>query len=250
MILDTHYLLKELEGVRVDEIPLIEALKKTPRSGKAVRIDQFGLKLPKRSVYDHIQALPEQARFCFAMSPVELPFEELCNLLIFHDLAEALIGDVPCFTPKEMAKETYMSEEEKEEAEKAANLKLLVALPFGLKPSFARSLEHLQDKQGLMYRFYRMVDKLDPILGIWNYLYQFREIEIEPFLEAMNDFFLYPETRNACIDKKILKLATFLQTPEHAKSYFLKRKGFFKHHFEEEIATPLQRLIEREMHCV
>lgn len=250
MILDTHYLLKELEGVRVDEIPLIETLKKTPRSGKAVRIDRFGLKLPKRSVYDHIQSLPEKARFCLSMAPVDLPSEELGNLLIFHDLSEALIGDVPCFTPKEMAKGTYMCPEEKEEAEKAANLKLLVALPFGLKPAFAKSLEYLQDKQGLMYRVFHMIDKIDPIFGIWNYLYQYREIEIAQFLEAMNDFFLFPETRNACIDKKILKIVTFLQTPELAKDYFLKRNGFFKYHFEEELAAPLQRLIEREMHCV
>lgn len=243
-------LLEDLQQVTVDDIPLIDTLKCTPRSGKALRFDQFGLRLPKRSVYDHIISLPPQAQFFLSASKVSLNVDLLISLLLFHDLSEALIGDAPSFTSPHLAKETYRSEEEKGRAENGANQRLLAALPHPLKAPFESFLT--LSKNSPLYQFFHMVDKTDPIIAIWRYIHLYRGKidDIDLFLTAMEDFFLNPEVQHCCIDEKASIVVKLLQTRDYAREYYAGSFDFAKH-LNLQMSQELKSLIEeRAMHCL
>lgn len=241
-----------VEGENGIKIPLLDTLKAMPRSGKAVRIQKYHLALPKRSVFDHILALPYQARLLSSLSHINLDGDRLINLLIFHDLSEALIGDSPSFTPYQLAKETFMSSEAKEKAEQKANEKIFAALPMELKKSFLDHLKIISEKNSDLYRFFYMVDKTDPIIAIWRYIACFRkEMNLDTYLEAMSDFFLFPEAQRSCIHADVLSLVRHLQNKDNAKNYYLKGEEHFHYLGDKIIAKPLQELIEgRSMHMI
>ena len=51
--------LKDFE-IKIDSdiyINIVEDLKKTPRTGFAVRVDKGGVSIPKQSIYDHLLSL-------------------------------------------------------------------------------------------------------------------------------------------------------------------------------------------------
>lgn len=62
-------LIEQLEKVTIrvngDTLAPLEILKQTARSGKLVRIDKHQLMLPKRSIFDHIVSLSEQAHLFY-----------------------------------------------------------------------------------------------------------------------------------------------------------------------------------------
>lgn len=239
-----HHLLEQVRDLALlidgNKIPVIETLKKLPRTGKSVRLKKFGIGLPFRSVYDHILSLPQQAEFFLKLTNAPIDPHRLAAMLIFHDLAEAIIGDIPCYIPQELAQETYLTPEEKEAAERRVNNLLHDALPQELKDLFSYYVLQEQHKVSPVYRFFYMIDKTDSIIAIWRYLSLFREkIEIDPFLSAMSDFFVYPETQRACVDKQVLGLVRTLQNRENAKQYFLNN---FSH-------ETVEHLVEnRQMH--
>lgn len=230
-------LLEQLCNVEVDQVPLIEKLKQTPRSGKAVRFDKAGLALPKRSVYDHIISLPAQARFFLSVTNSELDQNQLDILFLFHDLAEALIGDAPSFTSQDIAKETYSPPGEKERREEKACKKLLAALPQPLKGYFESYLTFAKDSR--VYRFFQMIDKTDPIIAVWRYIALHRAtLDIDHYLEAMTDFFLNPEPLRSCTCESAMAIVRYLQNKDCARG-----STFF--------SSQLKSLIEdRAMHYV
>ena len=206
------------------EICLLDKLKKIPRSGKSSRIDYFGLNLPKRSIFDHIISLAREAEFLGKLSGVKFDIEILAGMIASHDLSEALIGDAPDFTSEELTKGAYLTASIKEQLEEKANMVIQESLnkthiEIGLV--FKKSLEVLDDTTSDTWKFFYMIDKVDALVAIWRYIYLFREsIEIEKFLEAMNDFFTNPRTSLSCIDEKPLELVTFLQVKDNARQYY------------------------------
>lgn len=231
---------------------IIETLKSIPRSGKSVRLEKFGINLPKRSVYDHIVSLPPQAQFFLSLSKNDLDPIILESMLIFHDLSEAVIGDSPSFTSQDLAMQTFMTEDKKAQEETKINLLLLKILPDHLKPLFSTYMEHHREKKSFLYRYFNMIDKTDPIIAVWRYIFLFRrKIDIEIFLSAMKDFFLNPEPQHICLDNKIRTLIGFLQDPSNARKYHSHHENFFDTYFDASTASILRSLIEdREMHFV
>lgn len=253
---EIEHLYQQLENVCVKTenktIPIIDTLKKTPRSGKMVRILKYKLDLPFRSLYDHIISLLAQAKFFLSFSEFDLDCELLVRLFAFHDLSETIIGDVPDFTPPILAAETYMSHAEKSAAKKKADQLLMDALPKNLKQLFSQCLAICEKQDTDIYRIFNMVDKTDPIIAIWRYLSLLREkICIDDYLMAMTDFFLNPRPQNSCVNEKSLSILRVLQNSKQAKQYYLHSDNFFQNLFENDIACSLTSLIEdRSMHFV
>lgn len=225
------------------KVPILETLKHLPRSGKSLRINKYGLDLPKRSVYDHICSLPQQADFFLSLSNADLDQNLLTALLVFHDLSEAVIGDTPNCTHFEP--HTFLTGKRRDEAEEKTNLLLCEAMPHELKRSFEKFLE---EKNTPLYQFFYMIDKTDPIIAIWRYLFLFQgKIEIDKFLSAMADFFHNPEPQRTCPDGTILSVVQLLQNREHAKNFYLNPHDYFRNYGN----VSLQSLITgREMHFV
>lgn len=169
----------------------------------------------------------------------------LASLIVFHDLAEALIGDVPEFTSIQLAASTYLSDKEKEEAEENANQLLLQALPTDLQQLFKITLSLTSEGNSQLYKFFHMVDKSDSIIAVWRYIFTFQEkINIDHFVTVMSDFFHNPKPQQVCVNSKTLALVQFLQNKEHAKNYHQNQSRFFHNFFDNETATELHRLIE------
>jgi 5'-deoxynucleotidase YfbR-like HD superfamily hydrolase len=224
-------LIKQLENVSVaynnKTIFLIDTLKKTPRSGKMVRFAQYGISLPCRSLYNHIVSLPAQAEFFLSHSHYNIDKKKLAALCIFHDLSEAIIGDVPDFTPEQLAVNTYMNHSEKMVAEIKANNLLIEVLPKNIRELFKEHLRVLEEKTSDLYKFFYMIDKTDPIIAIWRYIFLMRDkILIDPFLTATNDFFINPTPQKTCLNERTLEIVRFLQNKENAKEYYLCPEKF------------------------
>lgn len=217
-----------------------------------VRILKYELDLPLRSIYDHIISLSAQAEFLLSISELDLNGELLAPLVVFHDLAEAIIGDVPDFTPSRLAADTYMPHTDKNTAEKKANILIMKALPNNLKQLFEHYLAMYEQQDTTFYQFFNMVDKTDPIIAIWRYLFLLRKkIRIDDFLIAMTDFFQNPNPQSSCVNETSLSILRVLQSKEHAKNFYLHPDSFFQHLFEKDIASSLTHLIEdRRMHFV
>jgi 5'-deoxynucleotidase YfbR-like HD superfamily hydrolase len=238
---------KEVEIVESGRvIPIIETLKNLPRSGKSTRIDKYKLNLPKRSVYDHIMSLPAQAEFFIKVSSNDVDITTLMLLLLCHDFSEVLTGDVPSFTSQKLAGNTFKREDEKRRIEEKTNKKITAVLGGETKNIYKKAVKELEGKESYIYKFFHMIDKTDPIIAIWRYIFLFKDdINIDNFLEAMNDFFIFPEAQRACVNPEILLIVKILQNPLIAREYYYKGNKIFKEIFPNgDILKNMQHLIE------
>jgi len=231
---------------------LIGDLKTTPRTGKSVRIEKFNLNLPKRSIYDHITSLGYQADKYLEITSLTVKNDEVAKLIVFHDLAESIIGDVPDFTDKVLAGKLHRELKTKNVIEKRANKLIEKSLPDDLKVNFIETIKNYKENSSKEVKFFKMVDKTDPIIAIWRYLFAFREqIKFPSYKNAMKDFFNNPKVPNYCIDNKIKSLVKFLQNTGNAKSYHQKGSQYLQSIKNEWVSKYLRLLIEnRDMHFV
>ena len=231
---------------------LVEDLKKTPRTGKAIRIEKFNLNLPKRSIYDHIISLGYQADTYLQMTNLKINNDEVACLIAFHDLAESIIGDVPDFTEKVLAGELHQTTQIKNKLENEANKLIEKSIPEDLRDNFTKTINDYKENISSEVKFFNMVDKTDPILAIWRYLSTFRkQIYFPNYQNAMKDFFTNPEVSKCCLNNKIKSMVKFLQNIENAKSYHLKGSEFLQTIENEKMSEYLRLLIEnRDMHIV
>lgn len=231
---------------------LIDDLKTTPRTGKSVRIERFNLNLPKRSIYDHIASLGYQADKYLEITNLTVNNDAVAKIIVFHDLAESIIGDVPDFTEKMLAGKLHRDPKSKDVIEKRANKLIEKSLPDDLKVSFMETIKNYKENSSKETRFFNMVDKTDPIIAIWRYLFAFREqINFSSFKNAMKDFFNNPKVEDYCIDKKIKSMVKFLQNTDNTKSYHQKGSQYFQSIRKKWMSKYLKLLIEtRGMHFV
>ncbi|MFH0868594.1 MAG: HD domain-containing protein, partial [archaeon] len=190
-------ILENLESFR-----LVSKLKAIPRSGKAARIDYFKLNLPKRSLYDHVISMIREAEvFAKYEKITKKEFEKVLELICFHDIAETIAGDAPNFTKKSIAGHLFKTKKENKMQVTKANAQLAEMFSGELKDRFSSALALLDKPENKFTKFVRFIDKIDPIIGIWQYIYLFKkEIDIEVFLKAMDDFFTNP--KNVFIDEE------------------------------------------------
>lgn len=76
--------------------------------------------------------------------------------------------------------------------------------------------------------FAYVLDKIDPIISVWRYIHQYRDIDgfdIDDYLLKMKHFFENPKVRivakKYANDVKIVSLVDYLQNRNYAREYFL-----------------------------
>ncbi len=231
---------------------LIERISGSPRTGIAVRIDRYNLNLPKQSLADHIKMLSVLAdAFKLALS-AKVDSEPLAKMVAFHDLSEAIIGDVPDFTDKDLATTHHKTPEEKNVQEKAANDLIADRLTGSLRTAFVNTIKLLEDEELFETKFFTMLDKSEPIISIWRYIHLFHNnIDIEQFLDAMTDFFTNPTVARVGIAEDAVKLTNFLQNKELARRYYHEGPAMLAD-LQPNVFVPdvLQKLFSIKLECV
>ncbi len=220
----TQKYLAELSTVQINigdkSINLINELAQIPRSGKAVRIDTFGLNLPKRSLLDHIINLGNQSDILLTALGLDIDKPTLARMLAYHDLVEIIAGDTPDFTTPELGKNTYRLPDDKKTAERIAAEIICRHIPTKLQPIYNTTLNQLHNSADCTVNFFHLVDKIDPILAVWRYICIFRvDLNIDQFLGAMSDFFVNPNVITHSINSDTADLIEFLQNKNNAKRY-------------------------------
>jgi 5'-deoxynucleotidase YfbR-like HD superfamily hydrolase len=240
-------ILKDLSDVNViveknQKINILLDLAHTPRSGKSTRIDRYQLNLPKRSILDHITSLAFQSEVYRKICNLDIDTEKLASFIAFHDIAEALMGDVPDFTPRRLAKKLYKTKLEKEDEEEIANTLIANAMDEDLRVRFVTTIEQLKDTDHTLVKFFQMVDKTDPIIGVWRYIHLYKnQIDIDIFLDAMSDFFTNPKVVGYCTNEEIKSIIKFLQNKKNANDYYVHGSTFLRQQLS---AISLNILIE------
>jgi 5'-deoxynucleotidase YfbR-like HD superfamily hydrolase len=172
----------------------------------------------------------------------------VAKCIVFEELHETIVGDVPEFTSQELAKALYKTEEEKLKREVWADGIIAEHLTGELKKEFGETIRLVHEEKDVNVRFFRQVDKTDPIIGIWRYIHLFRKtLDIEKFLEAMTDFFTNPKVKTYCIDTEIENLRAFLQNKANAREFF--NKGF-EDYSGKMSRDDLKMIFERPMHFI
>lgn len=246
----TNTFLHELEQVSIhlidrDAIKIGKTLRMIPRAGKEIRIKRSGLKLPVRSVYDHIQSMAHSADVLRQVLDKSscLSSEDIARCIVFHDIGEVLIGDYPSYTELHHASvgeadadPRYMPLHPKntwQRGSKEVQYFEQVAAKFvggwlgkKLQIDFAkgRRLRNINNPVG---RYVAVLDKMDPIIGVWRYLFQYRNDNIfnpETFVTAMRHFFENPDVISVCekveANPNLLRLIRELQNESNASAYY------------------------------
>lgn len=104
----------------------LQFFKETPVSGISLRIDKDQLQLPYQMLIGHLDSMGYNADIFYDLLHVDLDKEHLAAMISYHELSEILIGDVPSYTPREIAGTMYRSYADKKLAESKA-VEIIVA---------------------------------------------------------------------------------------------------------------------------
>lgn len=273
-------------------ICIIDTLKKLPRSGKKFRIN----KLPKdfiikcRSVYDHILSVANSADIIKDNVDLskDINWEKVTKLIAYHELCEVILGDIPSYTngysydiiqghiderPNENTKRVkinitnaFNEMQKRTNREVVAfdlislylqpqeNINLDITKEYSLIIESLKKEEQIKNKE---FALFRILDKIDPIIGIWRYLYLFKNSnkytknQAEIFIEVMSDFFTNTEVSkeiNRCKVKnkaQIEKIIMALQDMDIAKAYINKKNIKDIFNFNSKEKKIFLRLIEK-----
>jgi 5'-deoxynucleotidase YfbR-like HD superfamily hydrolase len=231
-------------------IPIVTTLKRLPRSGKHLRIADLkinsGAKLPSRSLFDHVLSVAHSADILFDSIDHGLSVNDCTDVarcIAMHELNEILLGDVPTFT-KLNDRRRHKTRIEAEQ--------ILATVPprdresishrfiwMFLNPKHRETMECYFDisknERSKIFRYFKLMDKIDPIVGVWRYLHVFRDQITggsDVFVSRMIDFFTNPDPRRRVrdygADAKMLELLAFLQNTENAKAYYRSRDAIIQ----------------------
>jgi 5'-deoxynucleotidase YfbR-like HD superfamily hydrolase len=206
--------IKTADGI----INVIDEFKKIPRSGKSVRIDKYNIKLPKQSLLDHVFQTALIADLITVKLNIQVNKQTLAYMIACHDLPEVVTGDIPNFTEDSLSFQKNNGDLKKEEKETA---KLITQQLLGkLKENIEFAFDNL-DGSTFESKIFNLSDKIEPIVSVWRYLFFYKnQIELDVYLEAMNDFFVNPKVINFSINEETLQLINCLQSKEKAEAYF------------------------------
>ncbi len=219
-------------------IKIIDTLKRLPRSGKYIRLKAYEPKVKIRSIYDHILSVAHSADCLFSYVNHGIRQEEaseVARCIAFHELNEIILGDIPSYTniTYKNIKNTNLyawknlKEIDKPRREEIANEFISLFLGERERKSLQKVMEYFKDREHPISSFVFLLDKLDPIINVWRYLYTYKgklDENANIFLHRLKDFFDYPDVkelaRNYKRDPKIYDLVLILQDRELAKKYY------------------------------
>lgn len=240
-------IIKELETLSIEyngqKRKVISELKSLPRTGIEIRLEKFNIDLPVQSVYDHSMSLAYNADILINEYKGEkIDPAEMAYIFIFHDMSEIIMGDVPDFTDEELAGTEYKSKEGKVLAEQKANQIILKQLPHNLAKVFSRVIN--KSEENGVYKFFQMLDKTEPIISVWRYINIYKkEMDIDLFIKAMEDFFLNPNIEKRAINSELKEMVKLLQSKDKAKQYYKEGEKVFDLVGSEKVKQYLVNLI-------
>lgn len=220
---------------------VIKTLKRLPRSGKHLRLGRQrqidGSDVPSRSIYDHIISLAHSADVLYPHLDHRLVGAEVGDLarcIAYHELNEILLGDIPSFTnitstrrqKSRIQSEQRLRSVDPREREYYAHKFIWMFLDIKHRASLDRFMDLAEEKSAASYNFFQVLDKMDPIIGVWRYLDVFRgqlEQNGARFIRAMADFFSNPDPSKIVQsygDEQILTLLSFLQDASNAQAFY------------------------------
>ncbi|RPH30306.1 MAG: TIR domain-containing protein [Bacteroidales bacterium] len=239
----TKELLDELEDEFIafpvhKRLPIVGTLKRIPRSGKKIRLERLRQTVKPRSIYDHILSVAYLADCLLphvehGISPDD--YSELARIIAFHELNEVVLGDIPSYTNLSNKKrnssriyaERSLRSVPPDKREKIANELIWLFLSEKQRESMETVLKYLSEPRLPLTVFFKMLDKIDPIVATWRYLHCYRgKLGNSPmeFLKKMKDFFENPDVRNYLtanrISNDIFELVTTLQNRTLAFEYY------------------------------
>lgn len=239
----TSKFLKEIQSLTLT-LPLIEPfnpverLKEIPRTGKAVRLETMRFESIKpRSIYDHVISMAYLADSFLELDKNRLisesDYPNLGRLIAYHEINESLIGDIPAYTnldgssPKK-ENDVRIKNINHDKRERIVNDFLWMYANNQQRSSIEEMNKNLSKQNTPLMKYFRMLDRIDPVIAVWRYIYNYREkLQSDPskFVYGMNDFFVYPKTtayktKQYAADFPYLKdILNTLMNPEAAIKY-------------------------------
>ncbi len=221
----------------IDSFSPLQRLKNIPRTGKMIRLQSIAIpNILPRSVYDHVISMAHLADAFLSLEkhPIinECDYPQLGRLIAYHELNESLLGDIPAYTNLDgnsikQVNDRKIKAISADKKEKAVNNLLWLYGNQQQRISFEELNKNLSQQKTPIMKYFKMLDRIDPIIAVWRYLF-FYKIElqgnVEEFIEGMNDFFTYPKTleykNSSKSDFPFLKsILEILMNPAAAKKY-------------------------------
>lgn len=183
-------------------IKIVKSLKALPRSGKLLRLEDMSIHIPIRSVYDHILSVAHSADCLLPYSSIGLNGRDrmlLSRVIAYHDICEVLLGDVPRHTRlnpsrrrrANISSAIRLSELPNGEPERVAN-EFIGMFLHETERSYLKESNSTIRGNSVIKKYFHALDKIDPIIASWRYLFYFREnsrFNVDEFLERMRAFF-------------------------------------------------------------
>ena len=224
-------------------IKIIQQLKDTPRTGKLIRLKGFkdpvtNTQFRVRSVYDHIISLSYSADILLPIIANDLENNkiDIAKCIAYHDICETLLGDIPDYTKMKSESNQRLAALELLKSKNPNEIKQTANLFIGL---FLENRERtiLKHTETILFKkpptpisnFIQILDKTDPIIAVWQYIYFFGKIQsskfdIVVFVERLRDFFENSKVKEVSLkctrDKRIAEFINKLQDMSLAEEYY------------------------------
>jgi|ERR1700722_5373382 len=176
----------------------------------------------KESTAEHSWMLCLIALTIFDRMQVKVDQLKVLKILIIHDLAEALIGDIPAFD--------FKKRKNKKEREKKAMKQLLINLPTQTKKEITELFEEYENNETLEAKIAQAIDKFEAPLqhnisdiSTWDQndfdihgRYKMNYFDFDPFLKKLR------EELEIMTRKKVTKAKQLHRFPAEIQEYYKK----------------------------
>jgi 5'-deoxynucleotidase YfbR-like HD superfamily hydrolase len=239
----TKGFLNDLDGSvipfpRCGTIDIIKTLKQIPRTGKLLRLYDFSMKIPIRSIYDHTLSVAHSADCLLPLicpKEYQLSASEIARLITYHDICEIVLGDIPQYTKLNRNKrkkgnitaQMLLSQYDNGYPEEITNYFISLFLDGSEKRSML-SMVRMKKENSNLWKIVYVLDKIDPIIAVWRYIFLYREnrqFNIDEYLDKMKHFFENPNVKEVIVNNlnnaNLLSLIEYLQNRAQAKHYYV-----------------------------
>lgn len=234
----------ELEIVNFGKINVMNNLKKIQRTGEKIRLEKLNCEEIKvTTIYDHINSIARTADLIISKNLVNCDDEKLASMIVYHDMCEALITDYPRHTKNyKVSSDSIMNvyDVDKQIREEYATNFLWLFANREQKERFELLKQENNEKKLLW-----LIDKIDPIINIWRYIYvykkQLKKIKNE-YIEVMDDFFTNP------VLTKIAEMSEYRHFAEIIR--FLKDSNNARIYLENEVFEKENSLNQKDIEII
>jgi 5'-deoxynucleotidase YfbR-like HD superfamily hydrolase len=227
-------------------LPIIDTLRKLQRSGKKIRLRRFAPGVHIRTVYDHILSIAHAGDCLLPYLNYHLDaseFVDLARCIAYHELSEVVLGDMPTYTSLSSNSRGYAKLHSVErlrdvlpaDRKRIAGDYVWMFLSDKHKRAFQGYREACEDEESRLYKIFKFLDKIDPIIATWRYLHHYRgRLGPSPreFNKKMKDFYENPDVRLFAVRKTfgedIVDMIEKLQNRTNSWSYYEDRLRIFQ----------------------